>query len=91
MGVKHTWHELRCFGLATVGPRGQVVIPASARKELGIDTGTRLLAFIGPGRRGLVLLKADAVEEMVNMLNQQLGGMEKVLKDYISSETAKEE
>ena len=29
----------RSFGTAALGPRGQLVIPMEARKELGIDTG----------------------------------------------------
>ena len=87
MEGKNVWHELRCFGSATVGPRGQVVIPVNARKELGIDTGATLLVFIGPGGRGLMLLKADAVEEMVSMMSEMLGSFEEVLKDYKSKAT----
>ena len=89
MNGKRDWHEFRCFGSATVGPRGQVVIPASVRRELGIDTGATLLAFIGPGMRGLILLKADAVEEMVEVLTRQVGSIEKVLKAHTSSRATK--
>ena len=84
MEGKDVWHELKCFGSATVSPRGQVVIPASARKELGIDTGATLLVFIGPGGRGLVLLKADTVEEMLSMMSERLTGFEKLVKDHKS-------
>ena len=45
MSVKDDLGKHRCFGSTTVGPKGQVVIPANARKELGIDTGATLLAF----------------------------------------------
>jgi len=82
MNGKDVWHELKCFGSATVGSRGQVVIPASARKELGIDTGVTLLVFIGPGRMGLTLLKANAVEQIVNIVSEQLSSVEKILKNY---------
>jgi len=80
MNGKDVWHEFKCFGSATVGPRGQVVIPANARKELGIDTGTTLLVFLGPGGRGLLLFKADAVEQIVRMFSEQLTSVEKLLK-----------
>ena len=84
MNTKDSWHEFKCFGSATVGSRGQVVIPASVRKELGLDTGAKLLVFIGPGKRGLFLFKADAVEQIVSMLTERLSGIEKILKNYTS-------
>ena len=84
MDTKDSWHDFKCFGSATVGSRGQVVIPASVRKELGLDTGAKLLVFIGPGKRGLFLFKADAVEQIVSMLTERLSGIEKILKNYTS-------
>ena len=89
MEGKDVWPEFRCFGSATVGPRGQVVIPASARKELGIDAGATFLVFIGPGRKGLVLLRADAVGEMVSMVSERLASFETLLKDYGVPKTGK--
>jgi bifunctional DNA-binding transcriptional regulator/antitoxin component of YhaV-PrlF toxin-antitoxin module len=47
----------RCFGTAVLGPRGQLVIPVEARKELGIDTGNKLLVFGHFGGRGLIFIK----------------------------------
>lgn len=53
---------ITCFGSTTVGPRGQVVIPIGARKELGIEPGNTLLVFRGFQGQGLLLLKADTIE-----------------------------
>ena len=80
MKGKDVWQEAKCFGSATVGSRGQVVIPANARKELGIDTGATFLVFTGSERRALVLVKADAMEQMINMVSEQLAHIEKLLK-----------
>jgi len=82
MEGKGSWPGFRCFGSAMVGSRGQVVIPASARKELGINTGTTLLVFIGTPRIGLTLLKADTVERIVSKVSEQLNSVEKILKNY---------
>ena len=79
MDGEDSWHEFKCFGSATVGPRGQVVIPAHARKELGIELGATLLVFSGPGRKGLTLFKADAVEQLVKMVSEQLTNIESLL------------
>ena len=88
MNNKDVWHEFKCFGSATVGPRGQVVIPANARKELGIETGATLLVFLGPGGRGLILFKADAVEQIVRMASERLAAVEGFLKSHTPSKVA---
>ncbi len=41
------------FGAATVGERGQIVIPAQVRKKLDIRSGDQLIVF---GKRDSVLL-----------------------------------
>ena len=84
MNVKDDWGEARCFGSTTVGPRGQVVIPVSARKELGIDAGATFLVFESFHGQGLVLLKVDAVEQMLSMFSERLTDFEKMVKDYRS-------
>lgn len=51
------------FGTATVGERGQIVIPVKARRLFGITPGDRLIV-LGDKNRGLALIKAD---EILNM------------------------
>jgi len=84
MRKKGVWPENRCLGSTTVGPRGQVVIPINARKELDIDAGTTLLVFGGPHGQGLVLLKVDAIEQMMNMVSQRLTDFKELVEDYKS-------
>ena len=42
-----------------VGPKGQITIPAEARKMFDIKTGDTLMV-LGDQDRGLVILKSDA-------------------------------
>jgi len=85
MTSKDIGHDFfKCFGSATVGPRGQVVIPASARKELGVNGGDTLLVFKAPHNQGLVLLKAEAMEQVLSTMSERLAHFEKLLKDYKS-------
>jgi bifunctional DNA-binding transcriptional regulator/antitoxin component of YhaV-PrlF toxin-antitoxin module len=86
--VKETWEAIKCFGSTTVGPRGQVVIPVGARKEMTIDSGATFLVFKALGGRGLLLLKAGAVEEMLSLVNQHLSGLEKMAADYLPAQGA---
>jgi len=55
------------YGVVTVGERGQLVIPAEARKQLDINAGDRLVVLEHPFHRtaGLVLLKAQEIESIV--------------------------
>ena len=50
----------KCFGSTMVGPRGQLVIPVEARKEMGIDVSTKLLPFNKFQGRGLIFVKRDS-------------------------------
>ena len=83
-------HRPKVFGSTTVGHRGQVVIPVNARREMGIDVGTTLLVFKALGGQGLMLLKVDAIEQMMSMVSQRLTEFEKLVKGYKSPEAASE-
>jgi len=76
---KHAVHK--CFGSAVVGPRGQLVIPVEARRELGIDVGTKLLAFNLPQVEGLIFIKIEAVEDLVNIISRQVEDFTKLLRE----------
>lgn len=88
MNVKDELGDIKCFGSTTVGPRGQVVIPVSARKELGVEAGDTLLVFKTFHGRGVLLLKVDAVEQMLGMVSERLASFDKLVKDYRSPKTA---
>lgn len=62
--------ELNLYGLVTVGKRGQVVIPAKARRVLGITPATKLLVFSKGGCDALILAKAELASQFVNTLNE---------------------
>lgn len=54
-----------CFmGAATVGRRGQIVIPTEARKRLGIEPGDRLVVVTDPQGGGVAFVKFDEISEV---------------------------
>ena len=53
------------YGSVTVGERGQVAIPAEARRDQEIAPGCKLLAFAGPDGKALVFVKAEYVTEVI--------------------------
>lgn len=80
----------KCFGTAVLGPRGQLVIPVEARKELGIDTGDKLLVFGHFGGRGLMFIKVDAVEEFFNIMSSRLDEVMKLVKQSETVDVGRE-
>jgi AbrB family looped-hinge helix DNA binding protein len=78
----------RCFGTAVLGPRGQLVIPAEARKELSIDAGDKLLVFGHLSGRGLVFIKAEAAEELLNIMSNRLDEFARSVKESKTAGTA---
>jgi AbrB family looped-hinge helix DNA binding protein len=66
-----------CFvGAVTVGERGQVVIPAEARKKLNISTGDKLLVMTHPSNEGLIMFKAAAIRQFMSQLAASLSLIE---------------
>ena len=71
----------RCFGTAVLGPRGQLVIPVEARKELGIDAGNKLLVFSHYDGQGLIFIKVEAAEELLNIMSSRLDEVARLIKE----------
>jgi len=67
-----TENEAHFYGTVKVGDRGQVVIPADARKELKIKPGDLLLVMSGKDKRGIAMVKADVMREFAKKLMQGL-------------------
>ena len=70
-GAKDKEYSLKdhFYGAATVGERGQIVIPVEARKKYGIESGDKILIMGAPHDKGLMLVKIDAMREfMVSLL-----------------------
>ncbi len=60
------------YGSTTVGSHGQIVIPAEARRQLGIGFRSKLLVFVPVNHQMLGLLKAEALQQLVNLVTSHL-------------------
>lgn len=58
----HRRHSL-FYGAVTVGERGQITIPAAARKTFDIQPGVKILVF-GDIEKGLGLVKEDQLQKI---------------------------
>ena len=71
------------YGTATVGDRGQVVIPADARKKCDIHPGDKVLVMSHPAGQGLIMFKIDAMREVFSAL---LADLERIESQAAESE-----
>lgn len=61
-------HHGKFYGSTVMGERGQVVIPAEAREEIGIKPGEKLIV-LGNKKRGVVILfKSDVMTRFADMM-----------------------
>ena len=68
------------YGATTIGERGQLVIPAEARKDLNLEPSTKVMVFGGSMGEGLLIVKAESVAEILAHASKMLSGVEEVLK-----------
>ncbi len=59
------------FGMVTVGEKGQIVIPAKARKIFNIESGDRLIV-LGDEGQGLAIIKANEILKLANILENDI-------------------
>ncbi|MCR4895197.1 MAG: helix-turn-helix domain-containing protein [Lachnospiraceae bacterium] len=59
------------FGMVTVGDKGQIVIPAKARKLFDISPGDQLVV-LGDESQGMAILKAKDFLNMANMIRKSI-------------------
>ena len=59
-------NQAKFYGTATVSERGQIAIPAEARRDFEINVGDKLLVMGHAGGNGIGLIKASALKEMLS-------------------------
>ncbi|MDO8523555.1 MAG: AbrB/MazE/SpoVT family DNA-binding domain-containing protein [bacterium] len=71
--------EKTFYGTAPLGEKGQVVVPAEARRVMGLKKGEKLLVF-GMGHEMLVFAKASNIEKMLSHIAIRLKSIQKIQK-----------
>ena len=67
------------YGTATLGEKGQIVVPAEAREAMKLAKGEKLLVF-GMGHDMVVLSKLSHLEEFATHLEERLNAIRKIIK-----------
>jgi len=63
-------YKLGFYGWITVSEKGQIAIPADARKELNIKTGDKLLVLKRKNGSGLLLIKQKLLDKFLDKIKE---------------------
>lgn len=74
-------HDKKLYGTATVGTKGQVVIPAEAREELDIQTGDRLYVVGSEKGKFVGFIKEEQLRKMIDHLTDNVDQLKTLLTD----------
>jgi len=77
--IKKQKNSGQFYGTTTIGEKGQIVIPAEARKIMGLKKREKLLVF-GIGYDMLAFTKLSKVEELTLHLAAKLEFIRKIIK-----------
>ncbi len=80
---KNIQNKDKVYGTATIGAKGQVVIPAEARKDLKLKPGDHLLVM-GKLGKALGLIKVEELEALIETVMENLSGrdLKNEFRDY---------
>ncbi|MDR1118142.1 MAG: AbrB/MazE/SpoVT family DNA-binding domain-containing protein [Bifidobacteriaceae bacterium] len=78
----------RIFGTATVGERGQIAIPAEARKALSIKSGDKVVVFGNRVSGSLTLVNADVFEGFADFFLTKLNKLGEHAEAFFAQFTA---
>jgi len=85
---QHVPRPGRIYGAATVGERGQISLPADARRELGIAPGDKLMVFGNRVNDSIVLIKADVFENFAEFFMTKLNKLGTNAQSFMQAFTA---
>ena len=75
------FQKIKIWGAATVGTKGQVVIPAEAREALAIKEGDKLIVVGNSHGMGVAFVKAEVVEDRLHDIQTGIVEIQKLTKD----------
>ena len=78
------------FGSATVGERGQIVIPSEARKRCNINPGDKVLVIGHPSGNGVVICKIDDMREVFSSMLAEIEKIESRIAEEPNGDEAQQ-
>ncbi|HWR63436.1 MAG TPA: AbrB/MazE/SpoVT family DNA-binding domain-containing protein [Candidatus Thermoplasmatota archaeon] len=72
--------DMKFYGSATVGERGQIVLPANLRKDFHIKKGDKLLVIGNAESYHISLVNAESMNTYLDFMSKQINKMKSTIK-----------
>ncbi len=71
------------YGKVSVGAKGQIVIPAEARKVMGINPGDNVIIISGPPHHNRIvsIISEDEFAKFLKFFEEQVSNLKKVVSE----------
>lgn len=66
-------------GTATVGPKGQVVIPADVREKMNIKPGDKLIALYSDSKKAIGFISESCAQSMIDTMGERLTELQSIV------------
>lgn len=73
-------HAMQFYGSATIGEKGQIVIPVEARKDLNLNSGEKLLAFAFDNET-IMFAKPSKLAKLTSSMAKKLESLQNIMKE----------
>ena len=74
-------HKKKLYGTATVGTKGQVVIPADAREEFHIEPGDRLYVVGSKEHNWVGFIKEEQFRQLIDHITDNVENYKSMLDE----------
>jgi len=73
--------HIELLGTVTLGPKGQVVIPAEARKRMGVSAGDKMVALYMSEKCAIGFISEDRIQSLVDKMGEHVSDLRSALHD----------
>lgn len=77
MNTSHKHVQL--VGTFTLGPKGQVVIPANVREDMGVKPGDKLVAMYLPDKKAIGFVTQEQVQTIIDHMGEKVEDLRNAL------------
>ena len=67
--------SIELVGTVTLGPKGQVVIPADVREKMSISPGSKLVALYIPNKKSVAFVTEEQMQTVIEHMGKHVDAL----------------